>query len=784
MSDRRTTPPPLSKGLGLQRLLRRLLWVCLLPLALLATYLAWDRFDSSRESDRAAATERARDAALSIDLLLRGSAQTLDIFANLATDVDSPDGLAAAYREAQAFRRSWGAHVVLADPERRVIFSTRAPLGAALPPLPEPQTGRSAIDRAAASLKPATGDLVSGTVAGASLVKLAVPLLRDGRARFFLVATYEGDDLREWLARTALPAGWALSLLDGTGSVIARVAPPGFEAGVTATHRFEASLERAGWRTVVEIPDEVYRRSLLHSGVPLLAGVLGAILISAIGGARSVESLRRALASLLHRNSASGRVTAIVEVEEVRRQLEAAGDQERAANAARLQSEAKLRAAFEQAAVGMALVGLDGRFVEVNQKLCDLLGYAREELLARDFQHVTHPEDLAAGVTQMQRLLAGEITNFTQEKRYLRKDRTPVWASVSVAAVRGAGGSLDHLLAIVADLAARKAAESALQQSEVRFQAMLEQSIAGVYVIQDGRLTYVNARTREIFGYAPEEDFDPDPLAHVAPEERETASARIRERMESGEPAEYRIASLRKDGSRFLLGISARRAMLGGRWAILAVAQDVTERARADEDIARHVAELGHAIRSSVELVSRIGAIRDPYTHGHERRVGELATAIAAEMGLPARDVEGARVAGNLHDVGALSVPAEILSKARKLTTAELEMVRQHSQQGYDILQALKFPWPVAEVALQHHERLDGSGYPGGLKGDQIHPLTRIISVADVVEAMSSHRPFRPSLGMDAALAEIGRGRGAQYDARVVDACLRLIRERGYRLPD
>ena len=163
--------------------------------------------------------------------------------------------------------------------------------------------------------------------------------------------------------------------------------------------------------------------------------------------------------------------------------------------------------------------------------------------------------------------------------------------------------------------------------------------------------------------------------------------------------------------------------------------------------------------------------------------LAEIAVAIGAELGFDTRRLEGLRVAGYLHDIGKITIPSEILSKPGKLTSVELQLIRQHSQASYDVLKAVKFPWPVAEIALQHHERIDGSGYPQGLKGEAILLEARIMAVADTVEAMSSHRPYRAGLGIDRALAEVERGRGTAYDPAVADACLKLFREKGYAIP-
>lgn len=179
-------------------------------------------------------------------------------------------------------------------------------------------------------------------------------------------------------------------------------------------------------------------------------------------------------------------------------------------------------------------------------------------------------------------------------------------------------------------------------------------------------------------------------------------------------------------------------------------------------------------------LMEMIG--RDPHTAGHERRVAGLAVAIGAELGFGAPRQEGLRVAGHLHDIGKITIPAEILSKPGKLRAIELQLIQGHPQASYDVLKGVEWPWPVAQVALQHHERMDGSGYPQGLKGEAILLEARIMTVADVVEAMSSHRPYRPGLGIDKALAEIERGRGTAYDTDIADACLRLFREKFYQL--
>ena len=208
---------------------------------------------------------------------------------------------------------------------------------------------------------------------------------------------------------------------------------------------------------------------------------------------------------------------------------------------------------------------------------------------------------------------------------------------------------------------------------------------------------------------------------------------------------------------------------------------DITVRQRAREQLEKSHARLEQVVQGTLEVIQRMSEARDPYTSGHQRRVAELSVAIARQMGLPEEScVSLVRTAALIHDIGKIVVPAEILSKPGRLSVAEFSLIKDHAQAGYDILKQSELPAPVPEVVLQHHERLDGSGYPQGLQGDDILPEAQIIAVADVVEAMSSHRPYRPALGIDAALEEVSSGRGVKYDADVVDACLILFKEQAF----
>ncbi|MBM4315655.1 MAG: PAS domain S-box protein, partial [Deltaproteobacteria bacterium] len=206
------------------------------------------------------------------------------------------------------------------------------------------------------------------------------------------------------------------------------------------------------------------------------------------------------------------------------------------------------------------------------------------------------------------------------------------------------------------------------------------------------------------------------------------------------------------------------------------------ERKQVEKELQKTLESLRKAFGTIIQVMVSAVETRDPYTAGHQTRSADLARAIATELGLPPEKIDGIRMAGVIHDIGKLSIPAEILSKPTKLSEIEFMLIREHARQGYELLKNVESPWPLAEIVYQHHERMDGSGYPRNLKGDAILIEARIIAVSDVVEAMASHRPYRPGFGIEAALNEIEHNRGTLYDAPAADACLRLFREKGYQL--
>jgi PAS domain S-box-containing protein/putative nucleotidyltransferase with HDIG domain len=294
----------------------------------------------------------------------------------------------------------------------------------------------------------------------------------------------------------------------------------------------------------------------------------------------------------------------------------------------------------------------------------------------------------------------------------------------------------------------------------------------------------VNSALCAMVGYTHEELIGVGlPHPHWPPEERERIADDMRRSLGEA-PGSVELTFMRKSGERFpvLLAPSALRDEAGEPVCIFATIKDISELKRAQTELAASNAHLARALDGTVRALGATVDLRDPYTAGHERRVAMLSEAIAARLGWEGERLAALRMAALVHDVGKIAVPSEILSKPCRLSETEFALIRQHPRVGRDLLTSVDFELPVAEIVHQHHERLDGSGYPAGLRGDEILPEARVVAVADVVEAMISHRPYRPALPLEEALAEIADG--ARYDAVAAAVCRRLFEEEGFTLPE
>ena len=293
----------------------------------------------------------------------------------------------------------------------------------------------------------------------------------------------------------------------------------------------------------------------------------------------------------------------------------------------------------------------------------------------------------------------------------------------------------------------------------------------------------MNSLFQELTGYTEEELLGTYSLNLVHPDDREVVREEaIAELKGQQSPLPYEYRLVKKNGDVMWVLERVTSTEYQGKRATVGSFLDITERKRAEEELKQSLKKLRQAMEGAVHAIALIVESRDPYTAGHQRRVTDLACAIASEMGLPESQTDGIRMAAAIHDIGKIYVPAEILSKPGHLAEIESSIIKTHPQVGYNIVKELEFPYPIAETVLQHHERMDGFGYPAGLSGEEILLEARILGVADVVEAMASHRPYRPAAGIGKALKEILQNRDILYDPEVVDACLTLFTEKQFKL--
>ena len=343
----------------------------------------------------------------------------------------------------------------------------------------------------------------------------------------------------------------------------------------------------------------------------------------------------------------------------------------------------------------------------------------------------------------------------------------------------------DRFCVIFEDITDRKIAEEKLRASEQKFRSIFENTVEGIFqTTPDGRLLSVNPAFSRMAGYcSPEHMIEKvADLSRQAYVDFEDWLAFKRAVEEKGHVESYEVRHYRKDGATFWGSINARCVYDDGDNPLYyeGTCEDITKRRLAQEELRETLEKLRGRLIDIVRVLSSTVEMRDPYTAGHQKRVSMLATAIAEEMGLSGDVVDNIRMAGAMHDIGKISIPVEILTKPGKMSDIERRLMMMHPESGYEILKDIELPYPIALIVRQHHERMNGSGYPHGLKGEEILLESRIVGIADVTEAISSHRPYRAGLGIEAALGEIELNRGMLYDGVVADVCIQLFRRKGY----
>lgn len=447
-------------------------------------------------------------------------------------------------------------------------------------------------------------------------------------------------------------------------------------------------------------------------------------------------------------------------------------------------------------------VDLAGNYTMVNSVICRELGYKREELIGINYQDTAPKEDIPRIFRIFHEVYRTGEPNRGYSFQITRKDGSVVYTESSVSLLRNEQGEPVGFSGISRDITERKKAEKALQESDQRYRSFIANSSEGIWrleldqpvstslpeseqierILKYAFVAECNDVTARMYGYEKAQEFVGTRLSKFTsmddPLDEHILRALIRSGYSLTDVESHTVDRQGKHRwfSNNLTAVIDNGLIVRG-WG---VRRDITERKQVDENLAKSYASLRRTLDGSIKSIAKIVEMKDPYTAGHQQRVAELASAIAGEIGLSLEQVRYIYLAGLIHDIGKLYVPSDILSKPGKLSQMELAMIRSHAQNSYDILSEIEFPWPLAQIAWQHHERIDGSGYPQGLTGHDILQEAKILAVSDVVEAMASFRPYRPALGIELALEEIELNRGTLYGAEATDTCLKLFREKGF----
>jgi PAS domain S-box-containing protein/putative nucleotidyltransferase with HDIG domain len=447
-------------------------------------------------------------------------------------------------------------------------------------------------------------------------------------------------------------------------------------------------------------------------------------------------------------------------------------------------SNRKSRGVLDTILEGCQIIGFDWCYLYVNDAAARHGRRIKDDLLGHTMMEIYPGIENTEMFAKLRRCME-KRTSHRMENEFIFPDGGKGWFELSIQPVP------EGVLILSWDITKHKQIEKALRESEGRFRQLADRAADVIWTVDmNMRPTYINPSITRLLDYSVneamsmkmEEIFTPHSFKvamktfaeELAMENKEdddlarphTMEFELRHKNGSIVPVEVSYSALRDAGTRPL--------------EILAIVRDISGRKQAQMKTKRNTDILLKAMENTIQAIAMIAEMRDPYTAGHQRRVALLACAIAKKLGFSEDQINALRLAALVHDIGKARVPVEILTHPDGLTEAEFSMIKAHPTIGYEILQKIDLPWPIAQMVYQHHERLDGSGYPSGLSGDNIIMEARILAVADVVEAMASHRPYRPARGKVNALSEIAEKKGILYDPRVVDACEKLFKEEGF----
>ena len=430
---------------------------------------------------------------------------------------------------------------------------------------------------------------------------------------------------------------------------------------------------------------------------------------------------------------------------------------------------------FDCVDIPVFIHGKDFRLIYANQAYLSIADTDESEALGKLYWEV-FPKQETPPVSCYAATLSKSATSSRDEVSV--KDR--VYLSMGFIK-RDDGGDVVFAIHSIHDITEQKRVMHLLQSAAEQETALFELSPDAIMMLDEHGFTDCNPATLRIFGCASKEQFVGYHPSHFSPAKQPNgedsfnlANSKIKQALKNGNNAfEWRHSRL--DGSEFDAEVLLVAFTQDGRLILQATVRDISQRKEAERKVESTVEKLNLALEGIVRAVSKTMGFRDQYTTLHQKRVADISCAIAERLGWPEERIKGLKLAALIHDIGKISTPTDILTKPAKLSHAELELVREHAEIGYQILKEFEFPWDIAEMVRQHHERLDGSGYPQGLKGDAILPEAKIIAVADTIESMAAHRPYRLSVGLSGALNEVRTGSGKLYDAEIVNAALALF---------
>jgi PAS domain S-box-containing protein/putative nucleotidyltransferase with HDIG domain len=451
------------------------------------------------------------------------------------------------------------------------------------------------------------------------------------------------------------------------------------------------------------------------------------------------------------------------------------------------ESESRLRRFYESGLMGVIYWNMNGQIVDANDKFLAIIGYSRDDLANGRISWIdmTPPEYRHLDDDSVVELKATGVNKKPFEKEYIRKDGTRV-------PILLAGAMLDEErfngVAFVLDISERKQAERTIEKQREEYRTIFDAVRPMItYLDKEGVIQRINKSGADTVNLTPQEIVGKTVHAFFPAAEADKFIADNNKVITSGEPIigsiiEYTLPSGQKRWAQI-----DRIPYLdesGDLTGVITFNQDITRRKLAEDNLVQSYESLKKTLNDAINTMVKIVETRDPYTAGHQQKVAGLATAIAREMKLEDTRIDQLRTASVVHDIGKMYVPSDILSKPGRLSDIEYSLIKTHAQSGYDIVNGMDFPGVVSKIVLQHHERLDGSGYPNQLKAADTLLEAKILAVADVIEAMASNRPYRPALGIDKALEEISKNRGRLYDPGVVDICLKLFTEKNYKFKD